>query len=142
MDLVIASIHSSFNQSQDEIMQRLIQALENPYVDMIAHPTGRLIGRREGYQVNHEALFNMAKETNTVLEINANPNRFDLSADLAKQAQDVGVLLAINTDAHSKQMFSHMEYGVSVAKKGWIKKEQVINTWSLDQLKKLFNRHK
>src|SRR5690625_2396 len=116
--------------------------MENPYVHMIAHPTGRLIGRRDGYEVNFEVLFNKAKETNTVLEINANPNRFDLSADLAKQAQDCGVLLAINTDAHSKQMYHHMEYGVSVAKKGWIREEQVINTWSLAELKELFNRHK
>lgn len=142
MDFVIASIHSAFNQSEDKIMKRLIKAMENPYVHMIAHPTGRLIGRRDGYEVNFEVLFNKAKETNTVLEINANPNRFDLSADLAKQAQDCGVLLAINTDAHSKQMYHHMEYGVSVAKKGWIREEQVINTWSLAELKELFNRHK
>src|SRR5699024_10283527 len=108
---------------------------ENPYVNVIAHPTGRLIGRRKGYEVNIEKLFKRAKETNTVLEINANPNRFDLSSDFAKQAQEMEVLLSINTDAHSYKMFDHMKYGVSVAKKGWIQKENVINTWPLDKLK-------
>src|SRR5699024_9038998 len=89
MDFVIAAIHSAFNQSEEQIMDRLYAALENPYVNVIAHPTGRLIGRRKGYEVNIEKLFKRAKETNTVLEINANPNRFDLSSDFAKQAQEM-----------------------------------------------------
>lgn len=142
MDFVIAAIHSSFNQSEKQIMDRLFAALENPYVDVIAHPTGRLIGRRDGYAVNVEPLFKKAKETNTALEINANPNRFDLSSDLAKMAQEVGVLLSINTDAHSYKMFDHMKYGVSVAKKGWIHKDSVINTWSLEKLIDFSNRNK
>lgn len=142
MDFVIAAIHSSFNQSEDKIMGRLYAALENPYVSLIAHPTGRLLGRREGYQVNVEKLIERAKETNTALEINANPNRLDLSSVWAKNAQEMGATLSINTDAHNYHMFDHMKYGVSIAKKGWIQKETVMNTWSKDQLIEYFNRNK
>lgn len=142
MDFVIAAIHSSFNQSEEQIMTRLYAALENPYVSLIAHPTGRLIGRREGYQVNVEKLIERAKETNTALEINANPNRLDLSAMWVKKAQEIGATLSINTDAHNYHMFDHMKYGVSIAKKGWIQKETVMNTWSKDQLIEYFNRNK
>ncbi|SHG88137.1 DNA polymerase/3'-5' exonuclease PolX [Ornithinibacillus halophilus] len=142
MDYVIAAIHSSFSQSEEQIMKRLYTALENPYVSLIAHPTGRLIGRRQGYQVNMEKLIEKAKETNTALEINANPNRFDISAEWAKVAQEHGVTIAINTDAHSYPMLEHMEYGVRVAKKGWLKKETVMNTWSKEKLIEYFNRNK
>ncbi|HLQ73680.1 MAG TPA: DNA polymerase/3'-5' exonuclease PolX [Bacillota bacterium] len=141
MDIVIAAIHSSFNQTEEQIMHRLSNALQHPYVDIIAHPTGRLIGRREGYAVDMEALINQAKETETVLEINANPNRFDLSAYWAQQAEEAGVHLAINTDAHNKSMFSHMSYGVGVAKKGLISQETVINTWPVERLKQYLTRN-
>lgn len=141
MDIVIAAIHSGFNQSNKEIMTRLHTALENPYVDIIAHPTGRLIGRRDGYDVDVEQLLQKAKETNTTLEVNANPNRLDLSAEWIKRAADIGVTLAINTDAHSYQMFDHMDYGVSVAIKGWSYKEQVMNTWSKEALSNYLYRN-
>ncbi|WP_405100702.1 DNA polymerase/3'-5' exonuclease PolX [Oceanobacillus sp. FSL H7-0719] len=142
MDFVIGAIHSSFNQSEEKIMTRLYHALENPYISLIAHPTGRLIGRREGYRVNIEKLIEKAKETNTALELNANPNRLDLSAKWLKYAQEAGVNIAINTDAHNYQMLEHMKYGVSIAKKGWIKKDTVINTWTKDKLTEFFNRNK
>lgn len=142
MDYVIAGIHSSFNQSEEKIMARLYAALENPYVSLIAHPTGRLLGRREGYQVDVEKLIDRAIETSTALEINANPNRLDLSATWAKRAQEMGATLSINTDAHNYQMFDHMKYGVSIARKGWVEKETVMNTWSKDQLIEFFNRNK
>ncbi|WP_068674572.1 DNA polymerase/3'-5' exonuclease PolX [Oceanobacillus sp. Castelsardo] len=142
MDFVIGAIHSSFNQSEEQIMDRLFAALENPYVSLIAHPTGRLIGRRNGYKVDVNRLIEKAKETNTALEINANPNRLDLSAKWARQAQEAGVLLAINTDAHSYHMLEHMKYGVGTARKGWICKDTVINTWDQDKLMKFFNRNK
>ena len=142
MDYVIGAIHSSFNQSQEKIMKRLYSALENPYVSLIAHPTGRLIGRRAGYNVNVEKLIEKAKETNTALEINANPNRLDLSADWVRKAQETGVTIAINTDAHSYQMLDHMVYGVGVARRGWLEKDTVMNTWSKKKLMDYFNRNK
>src|SRR5690625_1362287 len=141
MDIVIASIHSGFNQTKDKIMTRLKMALENPYVDMIAHPTGRLIGRRNGYDVDVEALLKMAQETNTAIEINANPNRLDLSPQWIERAHELGVLLAINTDAHSFEMFDHMSHGVRVAKKGWSCKKNIINTWSKKALQNFLQRN-
>ncbi|WP_164668430.1 DNA polymerase/3'-5' exonuclease PolX [Virgibacillus doumboii] len=142
MDFVIGAIHSSFNQSEEKIMARLDAALENPYVSLIAHPTGRLIGRRNGYKVDVDKLIERARETGTALEINANPNRLDLSAEWVRKAQDAGVRIAINTDAHDYYMLEHMKYGVGVARKGWIKKETVLNTWSKSKLIDFMNRNK
>ncbi|MGJ9457145.1 DNA polymerase/3'-5' exonuclease PolX [Oceanobacillus sp. CF4.6] len=142
MDYVIGAIHSSFNQSEEKIMKRLYNALENPYVSLIAHPTGRLIGRRPGYNVNVEKLIEKAKETNTALEINANPNRLDLSSDWVRKVQEAGVTLAINTDAHSYPMLDHMKYGVGVARKGWVEKDMVMNTWTKEKLLEFFNQNK
>jgi DNA polymerase (family X) len=141
MDLVIASIHSGFSQPREVIMKRLKTALMNHHVDIIAHPTGRLIGRRNGYDVDIDMLIELAKETNTALELNANPNRLDLSAQHVKKAQEAGVLIVINTDAHHIDMLQDMEIGVSTARKGWIRKETVINTWDLDQLHAFLKRH-
>ncbi|MBO9130580.1 DNA polymerase/3'-5' exonuclease PolX [Bacillus sp. 165] len=142
LDFVIGAIHSSFSQEREKIMKRLRTAIENNHVNMIAHPTGRLIGRREGYDVDTELLIQLAKETDTVLELNANPQRLDLSADLLKKAQDAGVKIAINTDAHQLDMLEHMEIGVAAARKGWIQKENVVNTWEIDKLLDFIRRHK
>lgn len=142
MDFVIGAIHSSFNQSEEKIMKRLDAALENPYVSLIAHPTGRLIGRRNGYKVDVDKLIERAWETETALEINANPNRLDLSAEWAQKAQQAGVRIAINTDAHDYNMLEHMKYGVGVAQKAWIKKDTVLNTWSKSKLIEFINRNK
>lgn len=141
MDFVIASIHSAFSQSRDKIMERLKTALANAHVDLIAHPTGRKIGRREGYDVDIDMLIQLAKETNTALELNANPNRLDLAAEYLRKAQDAGVKILINTDAHMVDTLKHMEIGVSAAKKGWIKKSSVINALDKnDLLEFLHNR--
>ncbi|MFP7299559.1 DNA polymerase/3'-5' exonuclease PolX [Neobacillus niacini] len=141
MDFVIASIHSAFSQPREKIMERLSTALKNAHVDLIAHPTGRKIGRREGYDVDIPMLIELAKETNTALELNANPNRLDLKAEYLRQAQDAGVKLFINTDAHKKETLAHMKVGVSHAKKGWIKKSSVINALEPnDLLEFLHNR--
>lgn len=126
LDYVIAAIHQSFNQSEEETMQRLVNACHNPYVRQIAHPTGRLIGRRAGYAVNMEELIAVAAQTNTVLEINANPMRLDLSAAVIRHYPDIK--LAINTDAHHTSHLDFMKYGVGTAIKGHVKREQVINT--------------
>lgn len=133
LDYVIAAIHQSFNQTEEEIMHRLKTACENPYVRHIAHPTGRIIGRREGYKVNMEQLIKMASETNTVLELNANPQRLDLNAEVLRTNPDL--MITINTDAHHIDHFDFMKYGVGTAQKGWVRKSQVINAMSRDAFK-------
>ncbi|WP_323702697.1 DNA polymerase/3'-5' exonuclease PolX [Mammaliicoccus sp. Dog046] len=133
LDYVIAAIHQSFNQTEEEIMHRLKTACENPYVRHIAHPTGRIIGRREGYKVNMEQLIKMARESNTVLELNANPQRLDLNAEVLKANPDL--MITINTDAHHIDHFDFMKYGVGTAQKGWVRKSQVINAMSRDAFK-------
>jgi DNA polymerase (family 10) len=142
MDFVIASIHSAFSQPREKIMERLKTALTSQHVDLIAHPTGRKIGRREGYDVDIDLLIDLAKETNTALELNANPNRLDLASEYLRKAQEKGVKILINTDAHKMDTLTHMEIGVSAAKKGWIKKSSVINALDKnDLLEFLHNRY-
>ncbi|MBC6314738.1 DNA polymerase/3'-5' exonuclease PolX [Listeria grandensis] len=128
LDFVIASIHSSFSQSEEEIMKRLQTACENPYVHLIAHPTGRVIGRRDPYNVNVETLIEMAAKTGTALELNANPQRLDLTAKYLELAAEQRVPIAINTDAHDTTHLDFMEIGVRAATKGWLSKENVLNT--------------
>ncbi|MFD1206535.1 DNA polymerase/3'-5' exonuclease PolX [Sporosarcina contaminans] len=133
LDFVIASIHSNFNQPQEQIMDRLHAAIKNPYVHMIAHPTGRIIGQRDGYSPDVPQLIEWAKQYDKILELNGNPHRFDLSVDYLKMAQDAGVKVAINTDAHVIAQLDHMRIGVQYAQKAWLKKETVVNTWPLEQ---------
>lgn len=137
MDFVIASIHSSFSQDEETIMMRLKNAMRNPFVSMIGHPTGRKIGRRAGYKVNAEELISVAKETGTIFELNANPNRLDLNKDMLMMAQEAGVKISINTDAHNIDMLEHMTVGVSAAKKAWLKKENIVNTFEIHELLRL-----
>ncbi|OCA92967.1 DNA polymerase/3'-5' exonuclease PolX [Pseudobacillus wudalianchiensis] len=142
LDFVIASIHSSFSQPRETIMERLKTALMNPYVDLIAHPTGRLIGRREGYDVDVDMLIELAKETNTALELNANPYRLDLSADHLKKAQAASVKVIINTDAHAIEHLDFMEIGAKAARKGWLRPDTVLNTYSKEDFLAFINRNK
>ncbi|MGE6628947.1 DNA polymerase/3'-5' exonuclease PolX [Bacillus sp. NPDC077027] len=140
MDFVIASIHSSFSQPEEVIMERLENALHNQHVDLIAHPTGRLIGRREGYALNIDQLIELAKKTGTALELNSNPARLDLKAEHLIKANEAGVKIIINTDAHNIAMLDHMEIGVTAARKGWTSTSNVLNTYSLDELKEFLKR--
>ncbi|RCW66351.1 DNA polymerase/3'-5' exonuclease PolX [Saliterribacillus persicus] len=142
LDFVIASIHSSFNKNQAEIHHRLETALKNPYVDMIAHPTGRLLGKREGYNVDVEWLIDKAQKYNKILELNANPNRLDLASTWVRKAQEKGVRLAINTDAHNLEMLKDMDIGVKAGRRGWLKPENVINTWEITKLQKYIEKNK
>lgn len=135
LDYVIAAIHQSFNQSEEEIMKRLENACRNPYVRHIAHPTGRIIGRREGYQPNIEQLMALAEETNTIMEINANPKRLDLNAETVRKYSNVK--LTINTDAHYIDHLDFMKYGIATAQKGFVAKDRVINTMSREAFKDL-----
>lgn len=133
LDFVIASIHSSFSQPQEQIMERLHTAMKNPHVDMIAHPTGRIVGQREGYNPDIPQLIQWAKEYGKILELNANPYRLDLATDHLIMAQEAGVSIAINTDAHAIDQLKYMDVGVKYAQKAWLKKETVVNTWPLDK---------
>ena len=133
LDFVIAAIHSSFTQSQEQIMERLHTAMKNPHVKMIAHPTGRIIGQREGYNPDVSQLIKWAKEYGKILELNANPYRLDLATEYLVEAQAAGVNIAINTDAHAIDQFDFMETGVKYGQKAWLKKESVVNTWPLEK---------
>ncbi|TMW71655.1 DNA polymerase/3'-5' exonuclease PolX [Alteribacter natronophilus] len=141
-DFVIASIHSAFKQDEKTIMKRLETAMNNPYVAMVAHPTGRLIGRRDGYPVDMERLIEMAAETGTILELNANPNRLDLASEYVKKAQEQGVKIGINTDAHKADMLAHMQTGVKAGRRGWLKKENVVNTWDVETLLSFLSKNR
>ena len=123
LDFVIASIHSSFSQPQEKIMERLNNAIKNPYVHMIAHPTGRIIEQRNGYNPDVPTLIEWAKEYGKILELNANPYRLDLQTEYLKLAQEKGVPIAINTDAHHIDQLKYMDIGVRYAQKAWLHKE-------------------
>lgn len=139
LDYVIAAIHQSFNQTQEEIMKRLENACRNPYVRHIAHPTGRILGKRPGYEPDIDRLCEIAEETNTILEINANPKRLDLNAETVKKHPNVK--LTINTDAHHIDHLEFMAYGVATAQKGLVKKDRVINTMSREAFKSLITNN-
>ncbi|HYS43960.1 MAG TPA: DNA polymerase/3'-5' exonuclease PolX [Geobacteraceae bacterium] len=136
LDVVVASIHSGFRQSREQITARIVAAMRNPWVSIIAHPTGRLLGERDAYEVNMEELLRVAKETGTALEINTYPFRLDLNDTHARQAKELGVPLVINTDTHVISQFDTLPYGVSVARRGWLKKGDVLNTLELPALLK------
>ncbi|WP_163653638.1 DNA polymerase/3'-5' exonuclease PolX [Listeria sp. PSOL-1] len=140
LDFVIASIHSGFSQTEQEIMKRLETACSNPYVRLIAHPTGRIIGKREPYKVRVKELIKMAKETHTALELNANPKRLDLNAEHLQMAQESGVKLAINTDAHDTTHLDFMDIGARVAVKGWLSKSDIINTMTRKDFKQFLKK--
>ncbi|TQR16179.1 DNA polymerase/3'-5' exonuclease PolX [Psychrobacillus soli] len=140
IDFVIASIHSSFSQPQEKIMERLYNAVKNPFVHMIAHPTGRIIEQRNGYNPDVPTLIEWAKEYGKMLELNANPYRLDLQTEYLKLAQEKGVPIAINTDAHHINQLKYMDIGVRYAQKAWLHKESVVNTWTLEQFKQFVKK--
>ncbi|MBI2451240.1 MAG: DNA polymerase/3'-5' exonuclease PolX [Parcubacteria group bacterium] len=136
LDLVGAAIHSNFNLSKEEQTKRMIKAMENPNVDIIFHPTGRIIKQREPYEIDINEIIRTAKRTGTVLEIDAYPDRLDLKDDHIKKALRAGVKLAIDSDAHNPAHFKYLEFGIAQARRGWTEKKDVINTMSLDNLMK------
>ncbi|MER1957810.1 MAG: DNA polymerase/3'-5' exonuclease PolX [Solibacillus sp.] len=140
LDFVIASIHSSFTQSQDKIMARLKTAVENPYVHMIAHPTGRIVGERGGYDPDVPLLIDWAAEHGKIVELNANPYRLDLCIEHLQLAMEKNVKVAINTDAHAIDQLRFMEIGVKYAQKAWLNKELIVNTWSKEQFEAFIKR--
>lgn len=142
LDFVIASIHSSFTQSQDKIMARLKTAVEHPYVHMIAHPTGRIVGERGGYDPDVPLLIEWAAQHGKILELNANPYRLDLCIEHLQLAMEHNVPIAINTDAHAIDQLRFMDIGVKYAQKAWLKKDLIVNTWSKERFEAFIMKNK
>jgi len=138
LDVVVASLHSGLRQSREVLMARLLRVLENPNVDIIAHPSGRLIERREGGDFDWDRVFEIAARTDTALEINADPARLDLDPSLAYRASQAGCLITINCDAHHPTGFSMMEYGVAMGRRAWLKPAQILNCWSPADIREWF----
>jgi len=139
-DVVVAAIHSGFKQSKAQLTRRIIKACQNKYVHIIAHPTGRLWGTREAYEIDFDEILKAAARTNTHLEINGFPERLDLNDLNVRRAKDAGLKLAIGTDAHTTDQLANMRFGVSVARRGWLTKKDVINTLPVDELLKIIKK--
>jgi DNA polymerase (family 10) len=140
LDFVIAGVHSNFKMPKEKMTERIIKAMKNPNVDIISHPTGRIIQRRDEYQIDFEKILKAAKETNTILEINSYPDRLDLNDINIKQAKEIGVKMVINTDSHNKDHMKFIELGIAQARRGWAEKEDIINCWPLEKLLKFFKK--
>ncbi len=129
LDYCIAGIHSSHRLPKDKMTERILKALQNPFVDILAHPTGRLLNERESYEADWAKIFKYCAKNHKVLEINSYPNRMDLRDDLVREALNYGVNFVINTDAHEVSQMENMSYGVAVARQGWVTKHSVVNSW-------------
>jgi len=140
LDLTVCSVHSKFNLPQKKQMERIIRAMDNPYFNILAHPSGRLINERQPYEVDMEGLIKAAKERGCIMEVNAHPDRLDLSDIHCRLAKDNGVKMVVSTDAHSVNDYDLMRFGVWQARRGWLEKEDVLNTRTADELKKLVKR--
>lgn len=136
LDIVVASVHSGFKQSREKITYRLVNAMKNPFVTVIAHPTGRLIGERDAYDVDMEQILSVAAETGTAIEINAYPLRLDLNDIYARKAKEMGIPIVISTDTHVATQYAYMSYGIAVSRRAWLGKKDVINTRGIRALKK------
>ena len=137
LDVVVASVHSDLRQDFFEMTDRMIKAMENPYVNIISHPTGRKIQEHREYDLNLDKIMEKASDTGTILEINSHPNRLDLRDIYIKKAIDMGCKLVINSDAHSISEMKNMQLGIATARRGWARKEDIINTLDLKELTKI-----
>jgi DNA polymerase (family X) len=134
LDFVIASLHTGLGQSKEQVTQRVLNAIYNPNVDMIAHPTGRLMPDRAGADLDMEVIMRAAASNGTILEVNANPQRLDLRDVDVRQALEMGVKIAINTDAHRPEEFGYRHFGVATAQRGWATSTSVVNSWPVEDL--------
>ncbi len=140
LDWVVASVHTSFSVSPEQMTERVLTAIENPHVDCIGHLTGRLIGRREPYAIDVEAVAAAAAANGTMIEINGNPNRRDLSEQHARLARDAGVAIVLNTDAHGVETLDNMAYGIATARRAWLTADDIANTRGWAAFKKLLKK--
>ncbi|MFQ3594388.1 MAG: PHP domain-containing protein, partial [Gemmataceae bacterium] len=134
LDYVVASVHLNFNLPREQMTQRILRAIRHPRVTMLGHATGRLLLRRDAYQVDLEAVLQAAAQEGTLIEINADPHRLDLDWTHCKRAKALGVRLVINPDAHSPAGLANYRYGVDVARRGWLERQQVFNTLNADEV--------
>lgn len=134
LDVVVCSVHSRLRMARDEMTDRIVKAMENRHADILGHPTGRLLGQREAYEVDIERLIEAARRTETALELNASPERLDLNDVQAKMAQERGAMLVISTDAHNRYQLKSMEFGIGVARRAWVEATNVLNTRPLKRL--------
>lgn len=140
LDLVGAAIHSNFNMGKEEMTERVLKALENPYINILYHPTGRLIQKRKAFEVDIEKVIEKAAKNNVALEINSFPDRLDLKDEHVRIAINKGAKLAINTDSHHKDHLIYIEFGIGQARRGWAQKEDIINTLSIEKLKNFLGK--
>jgi DNA polymerase (family 10) len=139
-DLCVASVHSHFNQGREALTRRLVRACENPYVNIIGHPTTRIIGKRPGLDADLDAVFAACARTGTALEINAHPDRLDLRDEDILRARRHGVRFAVDSDAHATLHLANLRYGVGTAQRGWLGKDDVINTWPPARLRRFLRK--
>jgi DNA polymerase (family 10) len=140
LDLRVCSIHYRLDLPEKAQTERVIRAMDNRYFNVLGHPTGRLIGERPAYAIDLERVFAAARERGCFVELNAQPERLDLSDALCRMAKDAGVLIAISTDAHDVSDMELMRFGVLQARRGWLEKKDILNTRSLAELEKLLRR--
>ncbi|NIR46914.1 DNA polymerase/3'-5' exonuclease PolX [candidate division KSB1 bacterium] len=140
LDVVVCSIHYNFKLSREKQTERIIRGMDNPYFNIFAHPTGRLIGQREPYDLDLERIMEAAKERGCFLELNAQPERLDLSDVHVKMAKEMGIKIAISTDAHTISDLDYMRFGIGEARRGWLEPDDVLNTQKWNDLKKLLTR--
>jgi len=140
IDIVTASVHSAFKQDRRQMTERVLRAVESPHVDIIGHPTGRLIGEREPCAIDLEAVMKKAAQTGTALEVSAQWERLDLDDVSCRRAAEMGVRLAINTDAHYLTHLQYMRFGIATAQRAWVTKESVVNAWPLEELRAWLER--
>ena len=142
LDVVVASIHSGLRQDRQRITERCLKAIHNPYVDILGHPTGRLLGRRSPSDIDLEQILKACAGTGTAVEINANPERLDLSAEHARLAAGLGCTLVINSDAHSIGQLDLIRYGIHTARRAWLCADDILNARPLDELTALLKRNR
>jgi len=140
LDYVIAGVHSQMKMPEAQMTARIIKAMKNPNVDIISHPTGRLLGKRDEYQIDFDKILAAAKEFKVALEINGSPWRMDLKDSNIRRAKEAGVKMVINTDSHQKDQLSFIKYGISQARRGWAGKKDIINSQPLEKLLKFFKK--
>ncbi|MEE9223376.1 MAG: PHP domain-containing protein, partial [Thermoplasmata archaeon] len=135
LDVVVGAVHSKFSMLERQMTERIVEAMRNENMDILAHPTGRLIGRRDPYELDMEEIMDEAAETRTALEINCLPDRLDLNGPHVRMAKEAGAKISLGTDTHSTHNLQFIKFGVGMARRGWLEKEDVLNTMTAEELR-------